>query len=263
MDTKNWTPCTVDGSQLDLIGPALRGKWDTLHMGNHEPYPSDEALRNVWRLYHLGHFAEGVGAAEKLGDAGLTPLAFCATIHAHYVERDEQLKTEIFRQTIDLCEEAHVRGWSTANFHYMYAVTLGRYSQTMTVLEALTDGLATRIKEQIDLCLAIDEHHAEALATLAGWHTAITSESGEMMARIMYGATEEAAIENYEKAVQSAPNSPVPYVEFAQGLEKLYGVEGAADRIRDNLQKGLAMKPVDAMQLLDAKHAAALLANLA
>ncbi|HMO44443.1 MAG TPA: hypothetical protein PKB14_00265 [Rubrivivax sp.] len=263
METTDWTPCAVDRSQLDLEGPALQSKWAALHMGNHEPYPADEALQNVWRLYHLGHFADGVAAAETLGDAGLTPLAFCATIHAHYVEQDEKLKADIFGQTIALCEQARARGFSSANFHYMYAVTLGRYSQTMTPLEALTDGLVARMKEQIDLCLAIDDRHAEALATLAGWHAAITTESGEMMARMMYGATEEAAIELYEKAVQCAPDSPVPYIEFAQGLEKLYGAEGAVDRIRANLQKGLGVKPIDAMQQLDAKHAAALLANLA
>ena len=263
MDTNKWTTCAVDRSWLDLNGPALKEQWSALHMGNHEPYPIDEALQSAWRLYHLGRFAEGVEAARALGDAGLTPLAFCATIHAHYVEKDENLKPEIFRQTIVLCEEAHARGWSTANFHYMYAVTLGRYSQTMTVLQALSDGLVARIKEQIDLCLAIDGAHAEAHATLAGWHATITSESGEMMARMMYGATEEIALEHYEKAMLCAPDSPVPYIEFAQGLEKLYGAEAAADRISANLEKGLAMKPVDVMQFLDRKGAAALLASLA
>ncbi len=259
--TEDWTASPVDMSDLDLAGDGIRDHWDTLHAGNREPYPENEQLRDAWRRYHLGDFAGAVAAGRALGGPGIVPAAFAGTIYAQYVEQDEDRKSRLFREVMGWCEQAEADGLSTPNLHYMYAVTMGRYSQFISLIEALAQGFGGRIKEQVEKCLALDSQHAEGHVTCGGWNAEITDQAGVMMAKVLYGATREAAIEHYDIALQLAPDSPVPYIEYARGLETMYG-DSRKDQVIDLLQQAMENTAADAMQRLDQARARQQLADL-
>lgn len=257
---EQWATSPVDVSDLDLAGDGLREHWDRMHAGNREPYPENEQLREAWRRYHLGDFAGAVDAGRALGGAGIVPAAFAATIYAQYVEQDEKRKPQIFQQVMDWCEQAESDGLSTPNLHYMYAVTMGRYSQFISMIEALAQGFGGRIKEQAEKCLALDDQHAEGHVTFGGWNAEISDQAGTMMAKMLYGATREGAIEHYDIALQLAPDSPVPYIEYARGLDTMYG-DTRKEQIIALLEKAMEKHAADAMQRLDQATAARQLAG--
>jgi len=237
-------------SQLDLAGDGLKTHWAALHAGNLEPYPTDERLQNAWRLYHLGQFAAAADLGCEIGGAGLVPAAFATTIYAQYVESDAKRKPELFKEAAALCRQAADAGVDSANLHYMHAVCMGRYSQFISMIEALAQGYGGKIKEAVERCLELAPNHAEAHITFGGWHAGITDQAGNMMARMLYGATQEGSHEHYDEAVRLVPSSPVVHLEYARGMEVMYGKTEKA-RIVVEYQQAFSLKPTDAMQHLD------------
>ncbi|MGY3894573.1 hypothetical protein [Aeromonas enterica] len=259
MNTQDWQICPVTMHDLDLSKDKLHLQWDQLHRGNREPFPTDERLQAAWRQYHLGNFAQAVNIGLELGGPGVVPAAFAATIYAQYVEQDEKRKIALFKQVIALCEEAEKGGLTTPNLHYIYAVAMGRYSLFISMVEALAQGFGGRIKEQVEMCLALDPQHSEAHVTYGGWHAAITDQAGALMGRMLYGATQDGAHEHYDEAVRLAPDSVVTHIEYARGLETMYG--NSEPGIIEKLETALQLVAVDAMQRLDQEAARQLLAR--
>ena len=256
-----WRSTPVDMSDLDLEGDQLQARWSEMHKGNLEPFPADAQLQQAWRLYHLGRFAEAADLGEALGGPGLVPAAFATTIYTVYVESDEKRKPELFETAAQLCAQAIEAGVDTANAHYMHAVSMGRYSQFISMIEALAKGYGGRIKDAVERCLERSPNHAEGHLTLAGWHAAITDQAGGLMARMLYGATEDGADEHYAEAIRLVPDSPVVHLEHARGLEVMHGMSQRA-AIVAALERALDCKPVDAMQRLDVALGRADLARL-
>ena len=162
---RQWQATPVDMSDLDLSAEGLKAHWATLHAGNLEPFPTDERLQQAWRLYHQGQFAAAADLGCEIGGAGLVPAAFATTIYAQYVEPDGKRKPELFEQAAELCAQAAAAGVDTANLHYMHAVSMGRYSQFISMIEALAKGYGGKIKEAVERCLALAPNHAEGHIT--------------------------------------------------------------------------------------------------
>jgi len=254
MVTKDWQACPIDMSDLDLSGENLRQHWDELHAGNREAFPEHESLQEAWRCYHLGDFAKAVNIGLEMGGEGTVPAAFAGTIYAQYIEQDEGKKSEIFKAVMDWCEKAIADGHSSANLHYIFAVAMGRYSQFISMIEALAQGFGGRMKEQVDRCIELDDEHAEGHVTLGAWNAELSDKAGAMMAKMLYGATKDGAFENYDRALAIAPDSPVPYIEYAAGLEILFG-DAKKDEVIARLEAAMEKPAVDAMQRLDQEKA--------
>jgi tetratricopeptide (TPR) repeat protein len=249
------------GRAFDLAGSALEQRWSQLHAGNREPFPADPAVQDAWRAYHEGRFEEAVDLGESQGRLGLVPAAFAATIYAQYLEMDEERKVEIFERAMQIAERATEACPDNANAFYMYAVAQGRYSQFISMVEALAKGLAPKIRAAAERCLELEPDHAEGHVTLAGWHAEIVDKVGGMLAGLSFGAKKDLAEEHYERALALAPASPVPHVEKAAGLLLMYG-ESSRDEAMQLLQKAVTLEPADAMQALDIEKARKTLVDL-
>lgn len=260
MMTADWKANPIDMTDLDLSGDGLRQHWEALHLGCPEPFPVDAAVQDAWRHYHLGRFAQAYEKGLAAGRDGAVVAAFALTIQAQYVEQDEKRRSSLFKQAMQLCEDAEEQGLVSANLHYIHAVAMGRYSQSISIIEALAQGFGGRIKEQLQKCLELEPNHAEGHATFGGWHAAISDQAGALMARMLYGATQDGAHEHYEQAISAVPQALLAHSEFARGLEVMYG-EKEAD-IRKHLETALQLPAVDAMLRLDQQQAREHLARL-
>jgi tetratricopeptide (TPR) repeat protein len=232
-----------------------------LHAGNLEPFPAEAAVQDAWRAYHEGRFEEAVNLGKAHGGLGLVPAAFAATIYAHYLEAEEDKKVAIFETAMDLAERATEAVPDNANAHYMLAVSRGRYSQFISMIEALSKGLAPKIRASAERCLELQPNHAEGHVTLAGWHAEIVDKVGGMLAGLSFGAKKDLAEEHFDRALALAPASPVPYIEKAAGLLLMFG-ESSRDDAMQLLQKAVTLEPADAMQALDIARARKTLADL-
>ena len=249
------------GPKFKLAGGALKKRWADLHRGNLEPFPDDSEARKAWQAYHEGRFGDAVRAGEKFGDSCLLPASFAATMYTHYLEDDDDEKLEMFRFAVDLAEGAAEYDPESANAHFMLAVALGRYSQFISILEALAKGIAPRVKESVTECLELEPDHAEAHVTLATWHAEIVDKLGGMLAGLKYGAKNRLAEKHFDTAIELCPDSPFPYIERANGVILMYGDDGE-DEARELLEMAAAMTPVEAMQVLDIERAKGRLADL-
>lgn len=254
-----WQP--YSDRPFDLSGDQLQERWAFLHAGNLEPFPSDPAVQDAWRAYHEGRFEDAVRIGRDFGGLGLVPAAFAATIYAHYLEPDEQEKVRIFETAVELGELATAACPDNANAFYMYAVAQGRYSQFVSMIEALAKGIAPKIREAVQRCLELEPRHAEGHVTLAGWHAEIVDKVGGMLAGLSFGARKDEAEELYNKALELAPASPVPWIEKAAGMLLMYG-ESSRDEAIGLLQKAVSLDPADAMQALDIAKARKTLTDL-
>ena len=249
------------GPEFKLSGGMLKKRWAKLHQGNLEPFPDSVPAQKAWRAYHEGRFGDAVLAAEKQGDECLLPAAFAATMYTHYLENDDDEKLGRFKHAVDLAERAAEFDPDSANAHFMLAVALGRYSQFISIIEALAGGVGPRIKDSVTQCLEMEPEHAEAHVTLATWHAEIVDKLGSMLAGLKYGAKRRLAEEHFDTAIELCPESPFPYIEKANGLILMYGDNGE-DEARELLEAAVNMTPVEAMQALDIDRAKSQLRNL-
>jgi len=246
----DWKTFTSDTHRFDFAGDKLQQSWPNLHMGNLEPFPENILLQEAWRNYHQGDFANAVSLGNQLGAQGTVVTAFATVIYAQYMEKNGDEKIRLFKQAMALCEELIESSVQSHNLYYMYAVAMGRYSQFISMVEALQEGFGKKIRDALEKCLELKPDHAEASVTFGGWNAEIVDKAGAMLGKMMYGATKDNSIKHYEFALETAPESPIPHIEYANGLQLMYGESKQAECI-SSLEKALALTPADAMQALD------------
>src|SRR5450759_1023920 len=78
---------------------------------------------------------------------------------------------------------------------------LGRYSQRITILRALAEGLAGRVQSHLQRALALAPRHAEAHVALGLYHAEIVNKLGSLAASLTYGASRDKAIEHFQHAI--------------------------------------------------------------
>ena len=141
-----------------------------------------------------------------------------------------------------------------ANAWYFQAYVLGRYSQGISVLNALTQGLGGRIKAALDAALKLEPKHAEAHTALGAYHAEVVDKVGALIGKLTYGASKELAVKHFESALQLAPDSAIARIEYANAMVMLFG-ESKMDQAVKLYEKAAAATPVEAMERLDVELA--------
>ena len=201
-----------------------------------------EAPEKARAAFAEGYFLE----AADLGEAAATPdsLALAAralVIHGYYLAEDDD-KQALFTRAVGLAEAAVAGDAGNAQAHLQHSHAMGRYAQTIGVLEALSEGYAERIRAAIDNALAIEPDMVPALLSLAAWNAEIVASAG-FLADMLYGATEEDALAVYGRAHALAPDSHSVNLEYAIGLLVLDDDDNC-DQARDLLTRAATL-PTD------------------
>ncbi len=168
--------------------------------------------------------------------------------------RTSRPKLKLFQDIAARADEARGILPNDANSHYLFANALGRYSQGISVLEALAQGLGGKVKDALERTLALQPKHAEAHAALGTYHAEVVSKVGGMLARLTYGASKEQALEHYDRALALHPQSAIVRIEYANGLLLLFGNRRLDDATRLYVEAS-KLEPCDAMEKLDIEFA--------
>ena len=241
-------------------GAALKKHWERLHRGDCEPFPADAAVQEAWRFYHQGEFSKACEAGLAVGLDGYNAANKAAMIYATYLEDDGQRKLGLFQAISARCEELQQAQPKNVNAYYFQAYALGRYSQGISVIKALTQGLGGRIKAALETALKLDPKHAEAHTALGAYQAEVVDKVGAMVGRLTYGASKDVAVTHFESALKLAPESAIACIEYANALVMLFG-KGRMDEAVKLYAKAAAATPVDAMERLDVELARAELAD--
>jgi Tfp pilus assembly protein PilF len=141
-----------------------------------------------------------------------------------------------------------------ANSHYRHAFALGRFSQRISIVKALKQGLAGKVRESLDKTLKLDDKHAEAHTALAIYHAEVIGKIGALIGGMTYGAKASEAEKHIQTALKLTPDSPIAHVERANLLLLLHS-DKQEDAAAAAYEKASKLKPKDAMEKLDSEFA--------
>jgi len=258
----------------------LHDRWERLHEGDREPWPDEprvarlerrhaafgawvarlggtadvaRRLQNAWQQFHAGDYREAIEAGTQLGALGATVANKAAAVHTLYGRRGPR-ELRLLDDAVKRGEAAVATLPDYANAHYTLALALGRYSQRISILQALADGLAARVRKHLEETLTLEPRHAEAHIALGLYHAEVVAKLGALMARLTYGASQDAALEHFRRAIKLVPGSPIAHMEYAHGLLLLDGT-GNREQARELYAQAAACEPADAMEALDIERA--------
>ncbi|MBS0590591.1 MAG: hypothetical protein JSR65_08120 [Proteobacteria bacterium] len=275
MAKSNWKAFPHPDKAYDYAGDKLAKAWAKLHAGDQEPFPDEkhiakllkanprlgkdaakiaDALQDAWRAFHRGDFHAAYEAGVALKALGASVAIKAGGIHATYLVDNDKDKTARFEALAKLADEAIAALPGEANSHYRRAFALGRYSQTLSITQALAQGIGGKVKESLDKALKLAPKHAEAHTALGLYHAEIVGKVGGMLAKLTYGASAAEAEKQLKEALKLTPDSPIAHVEYGNALMLLHG-DKREDDVAEAYAKAAKLKPKDAMEALDAAWA--------
>jgi len=278
----DWKEFPHGASAFNYAGDKLLTAWPDLHRGDCVVYPDvawvrqclDETpdaaphafdgdvaalaatIQDAWRCFHRGEFQKALELSEQCGSLAHAPANKASGIYATYLETDEKLKRACFLAAVSRAESAIDSLPDNPNSHYFHAFNLGRYSQSISVVKALSQGLGGKILTSLRTTLDLEAEHAEAHTALAMYHAEIIDKVGRMIGKMTYGASSDKALQHFEQALELTPHSPIAHIEYGNGLYLLFG-DDRLDEVTDLYIKASEIQPQDAMEKLDVEAALA------
>ena len=276
----SWNPFPYDATPFLYEGDTLRDAWDDLHTGDCEPWPDEAhlqsileahpdaapdgfdgdvaalaaALQEAWRCFHAGDFGGAIDQGTALGVLGHAPANKAAGIYAHYLEEDEKVQRKIYMAAAERAEAATATLPEDANSWYFHAFNLGRYSQSISIVKALRQGIGGKIQSSLEQALGLAPDHAEAHTALGLYNSEIVDKVGKMIGAMTYGASIDKAMDHFDTAISLTPDAPIAHMEYGNGLYMLHG-DRQIDRVTELYEQASEMTPRDAMEKLDVEFA--------
>jgi len=251
-----WKPFPHSNESFQFFGEGLKKAWKKLHAGDCEPFPGDRNLQQAWRCFHQGDFQQAVILGDELGISGHAVANKATGVYATYLEENESRQVEYFNAAIKRAEAAIKALPEDPNSHYFHAFNLGRYSQSISIVKALKQGLGGKIQKSLKQALQLQPKHAEAHTAMGMYHAEIINKVGKLIGSMTYGASDKEALRHFETALKLTPSSPIAHIEYGNGLYLLYG-DSRLDEVTDLYVKAAEMDPMDAMEKLDIESALA------
>lgn len=273
MDTRKWSAFPHDATVFTHTPERLRKHWAALHRGDCEPFPDAawvsaqdpkcknpehiaEALQQAWIAFHRGDFADAVRQADALGLIAHAVANKACGIYADYLEDNEKRQVAIYQAAIKRAEKAIEAFPDHANSHYLHAFLVGRYSQCISVAQALAQGLGGQVQASLKRALDLAPDHAEALTAQGLFNAEIIDKVGKLVGSMTYGASADKAMAAFERALALTPKAPIAHIEYGNGLHLLFG-DDKLEQSNAAYQTAAKLKPIDAMQQLDVAYAQA------
>lgn len=277
-----WNPFPHDNSAFRLNESELLEAWPDLHRGDQVEFPDAdwvqqcldaapaaaptsfegdvesmaETIQDAWRCFHSGEFQQATELAGQCGQLAHAVANKAAGIYATYLEPDETAQHACLLAAVSRAEEAIQVLPDDPNSHYFHAFNLGRYSQSISIIKALSQGIGGKIHASLQSTLELEPDHAEAHTAMGMYHAEIINKVGKMIGKMTYGASAGKAIEHFDRALELTPESPIAHIEYGNGLYLLYE-DDRLDEVTDLYVKATELKPTDAMELLDIEAALA------
>jgi tetratricopeptide (TPR) repeat protein len=255
-----WKTFPYPEQTYSYAGAALQENWDRLHRGDCEPFPDDPKVQEAWRRYHAGDFGKAVEAGLACGIAGYNAANKAATIYASYLETDDERKRQLLMEVAQRCEEQQEKAPKAVNAWYLHAFALGRYSQSISVVKALAQGLGGKIKHSLTRALELEPRHADAHIALGAYHAEVIDKVGALVGGITYGVKKDTGKALLEAALKLNPDSAITRIEYANALVMMFGKAGMKEAER-LYQEAAECRPMDAMERLDVEAAKAEVAD--
>jgi len=218
------------------------------------------ALSKARALFAAGDYLPAVEEARAQGNADGLALATQFTCYYSRYLAPEENRLALYESAVEMAAAALKLEPNKAFVRIQNAHALGRYSQQIGVLKAIGEGMADKVRDQIDAALALEPGNSAAHMLLANWHAAIINNSG-FIGRMVYGAEEEKVFAHYAEALKNAPSDVLVHLEYARAVLAL-DEEAHAGLARKHLDRALSLPAETAFHRVLRGEADAILKNL-
>jgi tetratricopeptide (TPR) repeat protein len=282
MTMAKWNKFPYENSAFLFEGDSLLDAWPDLHGGDCVEFPDAdwvqqvlneapdaapasfdgdfsalaETIQDAWRCYHSGDFQQATVLASQCGHLAHAPANKAAVIYANFLEPDEAAARACFLAAAERAEAAIELLPDDPNSYYFHAFNLGRYSQSISVIKALSQGIGGKIQASLENAIYLQPDHADANIVLGAYYAEVIDKVGKMLGKLTYGATPAKALKHLERALELTPDAPIAHIEYGNGLYLLFG-DDRLDEVTDLYVKATEIQPVDAMAKLDIEAALA------
>ena len=213
-------------------------------------------LQDAQKLYAKGDFKAAVDIASDIDTA--EGQAFAAKANSIFAGTQPENKQEpMYAISEKYANNAVKLNSKFAPGYFELARALGRLSQLRGTLAALSQGLGTRIKTNLETCIDLDRNSASCMVAYGLWHAEIVAKGVGWV----YGANEGASINFFERAIAIEPKIIIHRVEYAKGMLLLNRDKYKA-AAKSQLELAIKLEPRDAADKLDLERAKRDLAEL-
>ncbi len=214
------------------------------------------AQEEVGYLVDQGRYLEAYELAQRLATPEALVLgAKAASLYALYQAKDSE-KRSWYERAERMASEAIKKDPNNPEAYFERARALGRLAQYMGILEALTQGMAPRIKGDLEMTLKLKPNHAGAMVALALWHFELV-QKGFLVAATQ-GADRNQVEPLMKKAIGLEPEAIIHRVEYARVL----AAWGRKEEAKRQLETALGLTPWTAADRYDQERARKALAEL-
>ena len=277
MDTTAWVKYSPQ-HQFDFSGDKLAQQWSRLHRVDDEPFPDSayverflrqsplvlssinlseqssqylsEQLQQAWRLFHSGDYPEAFRLGESLGLLGAVVSNLSATMYATHLVTSPKEQQRIYKEIAARCAKASAVLPEQTNLIYFEGCAWGLYSQSISLLKAAAEGIATKFSGALEKTLDRNPDHVLANLGYAIFHAEVVHTVGSMVAKVTYGASKKNSELHMERVLGLAGDIPIVTTECGKNQILLYGKKGKK-KAQELLDRAASLTPVDAMEELD------------
>jgi tetratricopeptide (TPR) repeat protein len=177
-------------------------------------------------------------------------------VYGQYLEKTDKARIALFEEAAGWAARRCAAAPKEANAHYLHAFALGRYSQGISVVKALAEGLGGKVKDALLAAIKLEPKHADAYIAYGAYQAEVIKAVGGLIGGLTYGAKKDSALECFQKAEKLNPDSAIARIEHANGLIMMYGNNRLTEATK-LYEQAAACKPADAMERLDVELAKA------
>ena len=234
----------------------LKKAWARLHVGDAEPYPKKAVLVEAWIAFHAGDFEKAVSLGLDAGIDGYGVAHKASCIYATYLETSEKKRLAMFEEVAERCERHQAEQPDNPAGYYWHAYALGRYAQGISIVKALAQGIAPKVRASLEKAIKFAPKHADAHIALGAFHAEIIGSVGAMIGGLTYGVKKEEGYKAFKKALELNPDTAIGRIEYANALVTLDGKKKMDEAVA-LYEAAAAIDPQDAMERLDVEAAKA------
>ncbi|HUP06751.1 MAG TPA: hypothetical protein VMU47_06360 [Caldimonas sp.] len=255
----SWKRFPFDAAPYRHTAASLAPLWPRLHAGDVEPWPDDPRVVAAWCAFHAGDFESavkrGLAADADGARAGLTVANKAQALYATYLEDREETRRSLLLEVAERAARRTREDAADHNAWYTLAYALGRHAQSLSVAQALAQGVGLRVKRALETTVRLAPRHADAHVALGAFHAEVIDKVGALLG-LAQGASREAGLAAFRTALRLHPSSAIAMVEAARGFVMLEGPGRQAEATR-LLEAAAAHVPLDATEHLDVERAKA------
>lgn len=234
----------------------LKQAWPQLHLGDCEAFPKKAALVEAWIAFHAGEFARAARLGLDVGVEGYSVAHKATCIYANYLEPNERRKFAMFEEVAERCDRHQLEQPDNPAGYYWQAYALGRYAQGISIVKALTQGIAPKVRAGLDKAIRLAPAHADAQIAFGAYQAEIISTVGALIAGLTYGARKDDCYKAFQKGLALDPESSIGRLEYAHAMLSLEGKKRSGEALV-LYQEAAAFTPQDATGWLDIEAARA------